>query len=68
MIPQALLAIMAGFYAAYHGPAGLKQIAQSVRSKATALAKGINELGYDLKSSSFFDTITVHYCYIQKSL
>ncbi|MDB3948071.1 aminomethyl-transferring glycine dehydrogenase [Gammaproteobacteria bacterium] len=57
---QALLAIMAGFYAAYHGPAGLKQIAQSVRSKATALAKGINELGYDLKSSSFFDTVTIH--------
>jgi glycine dehydrogenase len=51
---------MAGFYAAYHGPAGLKQIAQSVRSKATALAKGINELGYDLRSSSFFDTVTIH--------
>jgi glycine dehydrogenase len=57
---QALLAIMAGFYAAYHGPTGLKQIAQSIRSKATALAKGINELGYDLKSSSFFDTVTIH--------
>ena len=57
---QALLAIMAGFYAAYHGPAGLKQIAQSVRSKATALAKGVNELGYNLKSSSFFDTVTIH--------
>jgi glycine dehydrogenase len=57
---QALLAIMAGFYAAYHGPAGLKQIAQSVRSKATALAKRINEFGYDLKSSSFFDTVTIH--------
>jgi len=57
---QALLAIMAGFYAAYHGPAGLKQIAQSVRSKATALAKGINELGYDLRSSSFFDTVSIH--------
>jgi glycine dehydrogenase len=57
---QALLAIMAGFYAAYHGPAGLKQIAESVHSKATALAKGINELGYDLRSSSFFDTVTIH--------
>ena len=56
---QALLAIMAGFYAAYHGPEGLKQISQSVHSKAIALAKGINELGYDLKSSSFFDTVTV---------
>ena len=57
---QALLAIMAGFYAAYHGPAGLKQIAQSIRSKAIALAKGVNELGYDLKYSSFFDTVTIH--------
>ena len=57
---QALLAIMASFYAAYHGPSGLKQIAQSVRSKAVALAKGINELGYDLKSSSFFDTVTIY--------
>ena len=56
---QALLAIMAGFYAAYHGPEGLKQISRSVHSKAIALAKGINELGYDLKSSSFFDTVTV---------
>ena len=50
---------MAGFYAAYHGPEGLKQIAQSVHFRAITLAKGINELGYDLKSSSFFDTVTV---------
>jgi len=57
---QALLAIMAGFYAIYHGPEGLKKIAQSVHSRAIALAKGVNELGYDLKSSSFFDTVTVH--------
>jgi glycine dehydrogenase len=57
---QALLAIMAGFYAAYHGPEGLKQIAQSVRSKANALATKINELGYDLRSSVFFDTISIH--------
>ena len=56
---QALLAIMAGFYSAYHGPEGLKQIAESVRSKATSLAKEINELGYKLKSSSFFDTVTI---------
>ncbi|MDB2411189.1 aminomethyl-transferring glycine dehydrogenase [Gammaproteobacteria bacterium] len=57
---QALLAIMAGFYAAYHGPEGLKQIAQSVRLKAIALAKEINELGYALRSSNFFDTVTIH--------
>ena len=57
---QALLAIMAGFYAVYHGPEGLKQIAQSVHLKAIALAKEINELGYALRSSNFFDTVTVH--------
>ena len=56
---QALLAIMAGFYAIYHGPEGLKKIAQSIHSRAIALAKRVNELGYDLKSSSFFDTVTV---------
>ena len=57
---QALLAIMAGFYAAYHGPEGLKQIAQSVHSKANTLATKISELGYDLRSSVFFDTISIH--------
>ena len=55
---QALLAIMAGFYAAYHGPEGLKKIAQSVNSKAIALAKEVNQLGYKLRCSHFFDTVT----------
>ena len=57
---QALLAIMAGFYAAYHGPEGLKQIAQSVHTKAIALAKEVNQVGYGLRSSNFFDTVTIH--------
>jgi glycine dehydrogenase len=56
---QALLAIMAGFYAAYHGPEGLKKIAQSVNSKAIALAKKVNQLGYKLRCSHFFDTVTI---------
>src|SRR5210317_1742258 len=47
---QALLAIMAGFYAAYHGPEGLKKI---------ALAKEVNQLGYKLRCSHFFDTVTI---------
>ena len=42
---------MAGFYAAYHGPEGLKQIAQSVHLKAIALAKEINELSIEQKKS-----------------
>ena len=57
---QALLAIMAGFYAAYHGPEGLKQIATSVHAKATNLAKAINGLGFNLQSAAFFDTLTIH--------
>ena len=57
---QALLAIMAGFYAIYHGPEGLKQIAQSVHSKAVSLAKELNLLGYKLQSCNFFDTVTIH--------
>ena len=56
---QALLAIMAGFYAAYHGPEGLKKIAQSVNSKAIALAKEVSQLGYKLRCSHFFDTVTI---------
>jgi len=56
---QALLAIMAGFYAAYHGPEGLKKIALSVNSKAIALAKEVSQLGYKLRSSHFFDTVTI---------
>ena len=56
---QALLAIMAGFYAAYHGPEGLKKIALSVNSKAIALAKEVSQLGYKLRCSHFFDTVTI---------
>ena len=56
---QALLAIMAGFYAAYHGPEGLKNIAQSIHLKTIGLAHEINVLGYDLKSNYFFDTFTI---------
>ncbi|MDB2628624.1 aminomethyl-transferring glycine dehydrogenase [Gammaproteobacteria bacterium] len=56
---QALLAIMAGLYAAYHGPEGLKKIALSVNSKAIALAKEVSQLGYKLRSSHFFDTVTI---------
>ena len=50
---------MAGFYAAYHGPEGLKKIALSVNSKAIALAKEVSQLGYKLRSSHFFDTVTI---------
>ena len=57
---QALLAIMAGFYAAYHGPEGLKQIAQSINAYTVGLAKKINEQGFEITSNAFFDTICIN--------
>jgi glycine dehydrogenase len=55
---QALLAIMASMYAVYHGPRGLKMIAQRVNRIAALLAAGAKQLGYTLVNESFFDTLT----------
>jgi glycine dehydrogenase len=56
---QALLSIMAGMYAAYHGSEGLKNIALRVHSMTNALAHGLSTLGYKLHNIHFFDTITL---------
>ncbi|WP_372611221.1 aminomethyl-transferring glycine dehydrogenase [Aquicoccus sp.] len=56
---QALLAVMAGMYAVYHGPEGLKAIAQRIHRKTVRLAKGLEENGFKVDPRSFFDTITV---------
>ncbi len=56
---QALLANMAAMYAVYHGPEGLKEIAQRVHFLATKLAEGLKAGGYSLKHEHFFDTIWV---------
>jgi len=57
---QALLAIMASMYAVYHGPAGLRNIANSIHNKTKALAEGIQQLGYTLASNNYFDTLLVN--------
>ncbi len=54
---QALLAIMAGMYAIYHGPAGLRGIARQIHQSAVALAGELKKLGYELAFDAFFDTI-----------
>ena len=54
---QALLAIMSGFYAVYHGYEGLKNIAQNVHAKAVVLAKKITKLGLNQVNTQFFDTV-----------
>jgi glycine dehydrogenase len=56
---QALLAIVSSFYAVYHGPDGLKAIAEGVHHKARVLATALTSMGRELVSDSFFDTLTV---------
>ena len=56
---QVLLAVMAGFYAVYHGPEGLTRIARRVRSATATLATALVKGGYALRNTTFFDTLTV---------
>ncbi|MFT5350294.1 MAG: glycine dehydrogenase [Planctomycetota bacterium] len=56
---QVLLAVIAGFYAVYHGPRGLHLIASRVHRLSQILATGLRQLGFDVASECFFDTITV---------
>ncbi|MEM9063784.1 MAG: aminomethyl-transferring glycine dehydrogenase [Pseudomonadota bacterium] len=56
---QALLAVMASFYAVFHGPEGLKAIAQRIHRKTARLAEGLREAGFVTAPATFFDTITV---------
>ncbi|WP_336322493.1 aminomethyl-transferring glycine dehydrogenase [Streptomyces lavendofoliae] len=55
---QVLLAVMAGMYAVYHGPDGLKQIAQRVHRYAVVLAEGLRAGGVEVVHDTFFDTVT----------
>jgi glycine dehydrogenase len=56
---QVLLAVMAGFYAAWHGPEGLKRIATRVHGLAAAFAAGARKLGHAVLADDFFDTVHV---------
>jgi len=56
---QALLAIMAGMYAVYHGPKGLKAIAERVHAMAGILNSELKELGYRQKNQFYFDTLQI---------
>jgi glycine dehydrogenase len=56
---QALLANMAGFYAVYHGPEGIRNIAERIHFIAGFLAAKITGLGYRQLNDSFFDTIRI---------
>ena len=56
---QALLAVMASFYAVFHGPVGLRAIAQRVHLHAVTIADALRQAGAEVAPDSFFDTITV---------
>ncbi|MET4589397.1 aminomethyl-transferring glycine dehydrogenase [Arthrobacter sp. 754] len=56
---QALLAIVSAFYAVYHGPDGLKAIAERVHTNARTLATTLQAAGRELVTDTFFDTVTV---------
>lgn len=56
---QVLLAVMASMYAVYHGPRGLRKIAQTIHEKATLLAYHLEKAGYRLRHQIFFDTVAI---------
>jgi glycine dehydrogenase len=56
---QALLAVMAGFYAVFHGPKGLRHIAGRVHAHAVALRDALTGAGFDVAPREVFDTLTV---------
>ncbi|WP_145103945.1 aminomethyl-transferring glycine dehydrogenase [Cereibacter sediminicola] len=56
---QALLAVMASFYAVFHGPKGLRHIAERVHLNTVRLAQALKDAGARVSPEAFFDTITV---------
>ncbi len=56
---QVLLAVMASMYAVYHGPKGLKQIAERVNGLTSVLAGHLAKAGFKILNKNFFDTLTV---------
>ncbi|MBF2014236.1 MAG: aminomethyl-transferring glycine dehydrogenase [Rivularia sp. T60_A2020_040] len=57
---QVLLAVMASMYAVYHGPDGIKKIAQKIHFLTVKLAEGLKTLGYNIDDEYFFDTLRVN--------
>ncbi len=56
---QVLLAVIAGMYGVYHGPDGIKNIAQRIHQLTVILAKGLQNLSYTINDEPFFDTVKV---------
>ena len=57
---QVLLAVIAGFYAVYHGPKGLSLIANRVHRYTKILVAGLKQLGYEIPTKHYFDSFTIN--------
>ncbi|WP_341938310.1 aminomethyl-transferring glycine dehydrogenase [Marinimicrobium sp. C2-29] len=56
---QVLLAVMSSCYAVYHGPEGLRRIAERIHRLATLTAEGLKDKGFELRNETYFDTVVV---------
>lgn len=56
---QVLLAVMAGMYGVYHGPQGLKKIAEKIHGLTKVAARALREMGFELASGHYFDTLKI---------
>lgn len=56
---QVLLAVIAGMYAVYHGPGGIRRLAEKVHGLTVVLGAGLQRLGYFIGKEPFFDTLRV---------
>jgi len=56
---QVLLAVIAGFYAVYHGPKGLRRIAERIHGLAKVTDQGLKKLGFEIENELYFDTLKV---------
>ncbi|THD75927.1 aminomethyl-transferring glycine dehydrogenase [Thalassobius vesicularis] len=65
---QALLAVMASMYAVFHGPDGLRAIAQRIHRKAVRLVQGLEEAGFKVEPETFFDTVMVEVGPLQQAV
>jgi len=65
---QALLAIMAGMYAVYHGPEGLKAIAERIHNLAKLIDGAVQQLGYKQVNKNYFDTLYISFNDNEKSI
>ncbi|MFD2201593.1 aminomethyl-transferring glycine dehydrogenase [Shivajiella indica] len=64
---QVLLAVMAGMYAVYHGPKGLKEIATRIHGLAQLTAKALQKMGFEQSNANYFDTIKIKVDAVQQS-